>query len=166
MKHLVKFNESFQGELSFSEFKQILEGNLLDDFNFEYRFNDLSEGEDPFFSCDVEISLGNSMIDDLLFDYGQITDYISGYDSPEELDVTDINSEMGRMFRELEDSKTTIEFYLQKNKKILEFLNTFKKDVEPLFKLFSNCVQVTIGQDIDYFQNLLTFRICFDMGDF
>jgi hypothetical protein len=119
-----------------------------------------------FFSCDVEISLGNSMIDDLLFDYGQITDYISGYDSPEELDVTDINSEMGRMFRKLEDSKTTIEFYLQKNKKILEFLNTFKKDVEPLFKLFSNCVQVTIGQDIDYFQNLLTFRICFDMGDF
>jgi hypothetical protein len=49
MKHLVKFDESIQGELSFSEFKQILEGNLLDDFNFEYRFNDLSEGEDPFF---------------------------------------------------------------------------------------------------------------------
>jgi hypothetical protein len=54
MKHLRKFNEASTSECSFEDFKDIMI-DMLDDFNFEYEFNDYSE-EDFFYDCQIYLS--------------------------------------------------------------------------------------------------------------
>ena len=54
MKHLRKFNEASTSECSFEDFKDIMI-DMLDDFNFEYKFNDYSE-EDFFYDCQIYLS--------------------------------------------------------------------------------------------------------------
>jgi len=47
MKHLRKYNESFGQECSFEDFKDIML-DILDDFTFDYHFNDYSEEENTY----------------------------------------------------------------------------------------------------------------------
>lgn len=162
MKHLRKFYESNGEDCTFKDFKNIM-FDILDDFNFEYQFNDYSSDEwDPFFNCQIYILRNFEYYDKLEMPNLNNIDYIdlSHSDEPEnleELDFEETSRAIDKNISEIEKIVRESNEIIQYHKNIKSLLERLHKDLIPRFENYYNFDSCVIGKDDEY------LRICFNI---
>lgn len=153
MRHLRKFNEAYASECSFEDFKDIML-DILDDFNFNYDFNDYSEEERPFYDCWIYLTgkeeyqihddIPSMNINFLGFREDQT---LPPTDDPEEITndgLTDCIESIDGNISDLETLKNNLDEIIKYQKdcsKIFESLKVVNKRM----KGFPNCYHCAIG---------------------
>lgn len=153
MKHLRKYNEAFGQECSFEDFKDIML-DILDDFTFDYDFNDYSEEENPFYDCLIyvegkeEYQLHDdipSMNINFLGFRGDQT--LPPTDDPEEITTDGINDcvvSINQNISELETLKKNLDAIIKYQKDCSKLFESIKI-VNKRLRSFSNCFHCAIG---------------------
>jgi hypothetical protein len=161
MKHLRKFYESNGDECSFKDFKNIM-FEILDDFNFEYEFNDYSSDEDAFFDCQIYILRNFDYYDKLEMPNLNNIDYIDIYHFEEPDNIDDIDFE--ETSRAIDENISEIEKIVRESNEIIQYhknikslLERLNKDLIPRFENYYNFESCVIGKDDE------NLRICFNI---
>jgi len=151
MKHLRKFYESNGEDCTFKDFKNIM-FEILDDFDFEYQFNDYSSDEwETSFNCQIYI-LRNFEYEDTLYSNINNIDYIDLWhsDEPEnleELDFEETSRAIDKNISEIEKIKREVKEIIQYHKNIKSLLERLHKDLIPRFENYYNFDSCVIEKD-------------------
>lgn len=153
MKHLRKYNEAFGQECSFEDFKDIML-DILDDFTFDYDFNDYSEEENPFYDCYIYLTgkeeyqihddIPSMNINFLGFREDQT---LPPTDDPEEITndgLTDCIESIDSNISELETLKNNLDEIIKYQKNCSKIFESLKV-VNNRMRGFSNCYHCAIG---------------------
>jgi len=152
MKHLRKYNESFGQECSFEDFKDIML-DILDDFTFDYHFNDYSEEENTY---DCYIYLTGKEEYELDDDVPSMNINFLGYNGdqnlppvgdPQEISNDGINecmNSIGGNISDLEALKNNLDSIIKYQKDCSKLFESIKI-INSRFRIFSNCEHCAIG---------------------
>lgn len=153
MKHLRKFYESNGEDCTFKDFKNIM-FEILDDFNFEYKFNDYSSDDewDHFFDCEIYILKSFEYYDKLEMPNLNNIDYIdlnySEYpDDLDRLDINEVKRSIDKNISEIEKIVRESDYIIKYHKNIKSLLERLHKDLIPIFKNYHNFDSCEIGKD-------------------
>ena len=162
LKYIKRFNESKNGELSFDDFKNIM-FDLVDQFNFEYEFNDYSD-EDKFYDCWIYMPIkeGYEIQDNIPYmNFDYLSEPIPTTDEP-----NDISNNFEEIFEyidgnkeDLENLKSDIDDIIEANKKTKLVFEILKDKIIPRFNNFSNFIECGVGH------NSGELRITFEIND-
>lgn len=151
--HFKKFNESTNNDCSFDTFKDIMT-DISDDF--ECDFYDHSDQDEGFYDCMIKLPQLD-YIDDVSVSYGYLDDVMSPYDSPDEVDYLSIYEQISNYNSKMLDFKRNIDTVISNNEKVKQIFITIETMIVPRLKSFSNCLNCSIGFDVD------SIRLCFDI---
>lgn len=160
MKHLRKFYESNGEECTFKDFKNIM-FDILDDFNFEYQFNDYSSDKwDPFFDCQIYILKNSEYYDKYEMPNLNNIEYIDlrHFDEPDDLsrlDINDIKITINENISKIEKIVTESDEIIKYHKNIKSLLERLANDLIPRFEKYDNFDSCEIGKNDEF------LRICF-----
>lgn len=157
MKWIKPFNESFGGECSFEDFKDIIE-DVLDDFDFDYSFQEYIEGNqgnvpNPFYECIINIEPTKYDLDDDVppLHMRFLNDFLPHTRKPKnvtdemiDIAVSDANSNITDLITLKNDLDDVIK-YQTNCVKLIETM----KGITKRLRGFSNCRSCNIGFDGD-----------------
>jgi hypothetical protein len=165
MKHLRKFNEAYGDECSFEEFKEIML-SILDDFNFDYDFNDFTD--DSFYDCAIYVQGKEEyeIHDDIPSMNINFLDFredslLPPYDEPEEITkngIDDCINSINYNIDELNILKNNLDGIIKYQKDCSKLFESIKL-ISDKFNNFSNCEHCSIGF------NRGDLRITFEIKD-
>lgn len=160
MKHLRKFYESNDEECTFKDFKNIM-FEILDDFNFEYVFEDnSSDSDDPLFVCQIYILRNYEYSDKLEMPNLNNIDYIDLYDCQlEELDINEVRVKIDENISEIEKIVRESDEIIKYHKNIKNLLERLHKDLIPRFENYNNFDSCNIGNDDENLQIIFYIKI-------
>lgn len=155
MKWIKPFNESFGGECSFEDFKDIIE-DVLDDFDFDYSWKEYhmaSQGLGTFYECVINIEPTKYDMDDDVppLHMRFLKDFLPNTRNPSsitdemiDIAVSDANSNIEDLITLRNDLDDVIK-YQTNCTKLIERMKVITKRLEG----FSNCENCNIGFDGD-----------------
>ena len=157
MKHLKKFNEKSLQELTFDDFKLIIDIDISDKFSFEISYDDYSKyKEEPFYDCIISLPDINDDVEfNISLDY--LNDIIGDFDSTEPPGLTDIESHIDYQLSNLNKYKNSLDEAISNTKKIKDFFYVILNKTIPRLENFYNCREITIGYSVG------EFRLCFEL---
>lgn len=171
MKHIKRYNETTVNDLTFNEFRDILNFEIVDELNYECQFNDYSNDESPFFDCVIFLNAPEDYI--LHDDIPHVSlNYLSGdgdwsqqptlppFDGLEAIDSEVFNlakEDIDDNISELERLKVVVDKMIEVDKKMKILLNKIQLFI-PQLKKYPNCDDVLIGFDVSE-----GLRISFDI---
>ncbi len=167
MRYIRKFNESNQSEITFNEFKQIM-FEILDDFEFEYKFNDFSNSEGPpFYDCWITVNLLEeyAISDDqpnLNFDYlGYQYDILPPVEEMENInDIFEkVDDAIKSQVSDLYALKNNLDSVIKSNEDMKNIFKLIQTRVLPRFEEYDNFLQSDIGFDSTNAEIRITFEI-------
>lgn len=151
MRYIKKYNESKPAELNFESYKDIIL-SVLDNYNYEYEFLDMSSGdpEERFYDCQIELPESKKDVTFFKFDYlsYESNGPIPYFDGPEDLSnemVNEIELYIDRNVERLRLLRDSIDIITRDQNNFKNFIKDINQYCLPIFKKYDECFGVYIG---------------------
>ena len=161
MRYLKRFNESSGEDLTFEEFKDIM-NILLDNINSVPLFSDKSKSVPSFYDSKVVIPSVDANNENLLLSFDYLCNFIAEEDGIEVGETTDINPIKDGIDNQISTLKGNMNIILDAikyNEDLKSYMELVEKDIIPRFERYDNFTGCGIGFNSSTNTLIITFEM-------